>query len=215
MTVGQTGPDEAITAMQRTLAAHRLTVHPHGRGLRVDLINGTAVYLAVVESANGLRWSARSGWSVIYDTTEQDVPADIDSATDAAWAAEAVVRYAAEAERGTDLTSWFGGSLGLVLERAFQAHGITAVHDGNAVTNVTIELPDGSGVEVWDGAHENAARPAADYLRFDAVHREWLDFDAHETDAPETKIPLTYTGSLWGDLAALIHAVKALYDASK
>lgn len=215
MTEGQTGPDEAIATMQSLLTANRLNVHPHGKGLRVDLINGTAIYLAVVESANGPRWSARSGWTVVYDTTEQDQPADIDPATDTVWAAEAVARYAAETERGTDFASVFGGNLGQVLERAFQAHGITAIHDGNAVTNVTIELPDGSGIQVWDGAHENASRPAAEYLRFDAVRIEWLDFDAHETDAPETEIPLTYTGSLWGDLAVLIHAVKALHDAAK
>lgn len=212
MTHGQTGPvSSQITAMQSLLTVNRLNVSPTAEGvLTVELHNGAQVTVATADG-DGPRWSARAGETVIYDSPEAGIPAD----TDTAWAAEAVARYAAETERGTDFTSVFGGNLGQVLERAFQAHGITAIHDGNSVTNVTIELPDGSGIQVWDGAHENASRPAAEYLRFDAARLQWLDFDAHETDAPETNIPLTSTGSLWGDLAVLIHAVKALYDAAK
>ncbi|QDN54065.1 hypothetical protein [Streptomyces sp. S1D4-20] len=209
MTEGQTGPGEAITAMQTMLDAHHLSVHPHGRGLRVDLSNGTAVYLATVESANGPRWSARSGWTVVYE----DIPADIDAATDAAWAAEAVARFAAEAERGTDLSDWFGGNLGQVLERAFQAHGIpTEEHPGGS--SLLAKLPDGNGIAIWDTAYETTSIPAADYEHFGAAHR-LIDGLPEDADAPETEIPLTRTGSLWGDLAALIHAVKALYDAAK
>ncbi|QDN54290.1 hypothetical protein [Streptomyces sp. S1D4-20] len=208
MTDGQTGPvSSQITAMQSLLTANRLNVSPTAEGvLTVELRNGAQVTVATADG-DGPRWAARAGETVIYDSPEAGIPAD----TDAAWAAEAVARYAAEAERGTDLTNWFGGNLGQVLERAFQAHGITAVHDGNSVTNVTIELPDETSIQMWDGAHENAARPAAEYLRFDAVHVQLAD----GWDAPETEIPLTYTGSLWGDLAVLIHAVKALYDAAQ
>ncbi|MET9779241.1 hypothetical protein ABZ023_34195 [Streptomyces sp. NPDC006367] len=218
MTEGQTGPDEAITAMQSQLTANGLNVHPHGKGLRVDLSNATAIYLALTNSPYGPRWSARSGWTVVYDTTEQDIiPADIAADIDAAWAAEAVARYTAETERGTDLAGVFGGNLGQVLERAFAAHGIpTEDHPDNGlvVTALLAKLPDGNDVGIWDAVNETNSIPAADYGRFGAQYRRVKDLP-DDVDVPESEIPLTYTGSLWGDLAVLIHTVKSLYGAAK
>ncbi|MGW6793644.1 hypothetical protein [Streptomyces chartreusis] len=182
----------------------------------VELRCGEQVTLTASVAGDTLRWSARAGETVVYDSPADDaLPADfpvpdVFADSDMVWAADAVACYATEAERGTDLASVFGGNLGQVLERAFQAHGITASHDGSiGVSNVEIDLPDGTLVHIWDAGHESTGLPAADYIRFSALHLTPTDGG----DARETPIPLTFTGSLWGDLAVLIHAVKNKHDA--
>lgn len=201
----------------------------------VELRRGERIITTAHVAGDGLRWSARAGETLVYDTPAADGPAaapvdglaaaPVDSPAgggagvavsfsfaDAGmvWAADAVACYAVEAERGTDLTGVFGGNLGQVLERAFQAHGITARHEGSiGVSNVEIDLPDGTLIQIWDAGNESTGLPAADYLAFGAVHLTPTDGGGDR----ETQIPLTRTGSLWGDLAVLICAVKNMHEA--
>ncbi|QKZ15985.1 hypothetical protein [Streptomyces chartreusis] len=221
--------------MRSLLTARGLHVSVTGDAVvTVELRCGEQISTTASVAGDGLRWSACAGETVVYDSPAADspaaesvgciaaepagsasegngVPASFNFAdSDMVWAADAVACYATEAERGTDLAGVFGGNLGQVLERAFQAHGITARHDGSiGVSNVEIDLPDGTLVHIWDAGHESTGLPAADYLAFGAVHLTPTDGG----DDRETPIPLTCTGSLWGDLAVLIYAVKGLYEA--
>lgn len=219
-----TGPDPSqITTMQSLLAAHRLTACLPAEGmLTVDLGSG-----ADHCDHRRRRWAALGsprGETIVYDSptakslaaadlTAADVSADLDTA----WAAEAVARYAAEAERGTNLNNLYDGSLGCVLERAFEAHGIPIVaYPGSTVqcSGRLVVLPDGNDIALWDAVHTNASIPAADYKRFGAAYR-LVDGAPRYSEVPEEEVPLVLTGSLWGDLAILIHTVKAWRDAVK
>ncbi|QKZ23842.1 hypothetical protein [Streptomyces chartreusis] len=202
--------------MRSLLTARGLHVSVTGDAVvMVELRCGERITLTASVVGDGLRWSACAGETVVYDSPADALAADfpvpdVFADSDMVWAADAVACYATEAERGTDLADVFGGNLGQVLERALQAHGIIASHDGSiGVSNVEIDLPDGTLVHIWDAGHESTGLPAADYIRFGAVHLTPTDGG----DDRETPIPLTYTGSLWGDLAVLIHAVKNKYDA--
>ncbi|MFJ1874179.1 hypothetical protein [Streptomyces chartreusis] len=202
--------------MRSLLTARGLHASVTGDAVMVELRCGEQVITTAGVAGDDLRWSARAGETAVYDSPADDglaadFPApDVFADVDMVLVADAVACYAVEAERGTDLTGVFGGNLGQVLERAFQAHGITARHEGSiGVSNVEIDLPDGTLVHIWDAGHESTGLPAADYIRFGAVHLTPTDGG----DDRETHIPLTRTGSLWGDLAVLIHAVKGLYAA--
>lgn len=204
-----------MALMQMMLSAHRLQVSPTAHGLEVALASGSSIDLMLKDSPNGPHWSARSDQHVIYNPTTQDnwdVPKDIA----AVWAAEAVARYAAEAERGTDLTRLSEGSLRQVLERALAAHGIPSAEHGGSTPTVgalLAKLPDGNEVVIGDEEYGTTAIPAADYTRFGALYRRVKDLPEH-MDAPEKEIPLAATGSLWGDIAALVHAIEELRAAS-
>lgn len=212
MAESQTGPDNTITAMQTMLTTHGLSVSPTGEHvLTVELHNATPITVTTTGGDNP-RWTARAGETAVYDS-----PAATDAATDALWAAEAVTRYAAETERGTDLTDRFGGSLHMVLERAFAAHSMpTTEHPGStmAYSGLLAELQDGNDISIWDTVHETLTVPAAEYRRFGAYHR-LLNGGPKDGDVPEEEIPLARTSSLWGDLAVLIHTVKSFTDAVK
>ncbi|QKZ23841.1 hypothetical protein [Streptomyces chartreusis] len=218
-----TGPDPSqITTMQSLLTAHRLTASLPAEGmLTVDLGSGARITVTTADERGPL-WVARAGETSVYDSptaerlaaadlTAADVSADLDTA----WAAEAVARYAAEAERGTNLSHLYDGSLGCVLERAFEAHGIPIVaYPGSTVqcSGRLVVLPDGNDIALWDAVHTTASIPAADYERFGAAYR-LVDDSPRYSEVPEEEIPLVRTGSLWGDLAILIHTVKAWRDA--
>ncbi|MFE6945953.1 hypothetical protein [Streptomyces chartreusis] len=156
----------------------------------VQLRCGERITLTASVVGDGLRWSARAGETVVYDSPAADALAadfpapDVFADTDMVWAADAVACYATEAERGTDLASVFGGNLGQVLERAFQAHGITARHEGGmGVSNVEVGLPDGTLIQIWDAGHESTGLPAADYLAFGAVRLKPTDGGDEPRDA--------------------------------
>ncbi|MEV5283385.1 hypothetical protein ACFYMW_35700 [Streptomyces sp. NPDC006692] len=201
----------ALTAMQAMLTTHGLDAAPAGDGALTVTVQGGAPVTVTVTDGDSPRWTARTEQVTVYDARELSIPSDID----AVWAAEATARYRAEREQGTDLTSRPGGSLSRILARAFQAHGIPTAEDPGstaASSALVATFPDGNEMVVWDAAHETDAIPASDYIRLGA----WLRHGGYSDDAdvPQEEIDLQLTGTLWGDIAVLLHIADELHRAA-